>query len=144
MSQCLDRHTSVLQRLWAPAGVAALAACGCWAVWMAEPTTPGGPIPTCPTKLLFGIDCPGCGSMRMLYALLHGDLPAAARFNALALLAVVFLLWAFGAWTYGRLIGRQVWSWQHHRWSASVTLILITLWVVIRNIPIGPFRLLHV
>lgn len=78
--------------LGAPLMVAASATLMCAAIWVGDPTTPNGPLPVCPTKALLGIDCPGCGSLRMLYSLLHGDLLQAARFNALGLLAVVLLL----------------------------------------------------
>lgn len=98
----------------------------------------------CPTKALLGIDCPGCGSMRMLYSLMHGDLLAAARFNALGLAALVLLVWAYLAWTYGRLAGRRIRSWQHHRWSAAVTLSLVVAWFALRNIPFAPFSFLRV
>lgn len=40
--------------------------------------------PQCLFHRLTGLDCPGCGSQRMLHALLHGDLAAAWRHNALA------------------------------------------------------------
>jgi hypothetical protein len=43
----------------------------------------------------WGIDCPGCGALRMIYSLLHLDVAAAARFNALGLVAVTLLLWAY-------------------------------------------------
>lgn len=134
----------VLPRVGAPLGVAAAAAMACAVVWWADPTTAGGPIPVCPTKLLLGIDCPGCGSLRMLYSVLHGDLPAAAKFNALALAALVLLVWAYAAWLYGRVAGRRIWSWQRHRWAAPLTLLVVSVWSVVRNLPFGPFPALRV
>ena len=107
------RQPWVITQLGPPLGVALAAGLVCGAVWMGDPSTPGGPLPVCPTKALLGIDCPGCGSLRMVYSLLHGDLGGAARYNALALVAVALLAWAFGAWTYGRIVGRRVISWQH-------------------------------
>lgn len=41
-----------------PLLVAAGAVCGCAALAVADPTTPGGPTPVCPTKALLGITCP--------------------------------------------------------------------------------------
>ncbi len=131
-------------RWGAPVVVAASATVVCAAIWVGDPTTPHGPLPVCPTKALLGIDCPGCGTLRMLYSLMHGDLLAAARFNALGLAAVVLLLWAYGAWAYGRLTGRSIASWQHHRWAAAVTLALVSVWFVVRNIPFAPFTGLYV
>ncbi len=79
----------------------------------------------------------------MLYSLMHGDLLAAAKFNVVALLAVPLLVWAYGAWTYGRAVGRRVLSWQHYRWAAPVTLAVLVVWFVVRNIPVSPFTALH-
>ena len=121
-----------------------LAAVGCAVIWAADPTTPGGPLPVCPTKMLLGLDCPGCGSLRMIYSVLHADLAAAAAFNALGLVASVLLLWAYLAWGYGRLVGRSIWSWQRYRWSAPASLVLVSAWFVVRNIPVEPFSALHV
>jgi hypothetical protein len=131
-------------RLAAPIGVAAVAASGCAVVWFADPTVPGGILPICPTRALLGIACPGCGSLRMIYSLLHLDVAAAARYNALGLVAVLLLLWAFAAWTYGRIAGRKIRSWQHLRWSAPVALALTFAWFVVRNLGFGPFVALHV
>jgi Protein of unknown function (DUF2752) len=130
--------------LAAPLAVAAVAAGGCAVIWLANPTVPGGILPVCPTKLLLGIDCPGCGSLRMIYSLLHLDVAGAVRFNALGLVAVVLGLWAYAAWTYGRLAGRRVRSWQHLRWSAAVALVLILAWFVVRNLEFGPYVAPHV
>ncbi|HWF28509.1 MAG TPA: DUF2752 domain-containing protein [Mycobacterium sp.] len=130
--------------LGAPLMVAAGTTLVCAAIWVGDPTTPHGPLPVCPTKALLGIDCPGCGSLRMLYSLMHGNLVAAARFNALALVVIGLLVWAYVAWIYGRLAGRRIRSWQHYRWSAAVTLALALAWFVVRNIPFAPFTALYV
>lgn len=130
--------------LAAPLAVAGCATAVCTAIWLGDPTTPNGPLPVCPTKALLGIDCPGCGSLRMLYSLMHGNLQAAVGYNALGLVAVVLLVWAYLGWTYGRIVDRQIRSWQHHRWSAAVTLTLVVAWLAVRNIPFPPFNALHV
>ena len=85
--------------LAAPLAIAAAATGGCAVVWAANPTVPGGILPVCPTKALLGIDCPGCGSLRMIYSLLHLDFGAAVHYNALGMVAVLLLVWAFAAWT---------------------------------------------
>jgi hypothetical protein len=130
--------------LAAPLGVAAVAASGCVLVWLANPTVPGGILPVCPTKALFGIDCPGCGSLRMIYSLLHLDVVSAVRYNAVGMVAVLLLVWAFVAWTYSRVVGRRVISWQHLRWSAPAALAVTLAWFVVRNLGFGPFSALYV
>ncbi|EHB44683.1 hypothetical protein MycrhDRAFT_6702 [Mycolicibacterium rhodesiae JS60] len=133
-----------LARLGAPIVVGAMAACACAAVCIADPTTPGGVLPVCPTKALLGVDCPGCGTLRMIYSLLHGDLLAAVRFNALALVAFGLLAVAYGTWTYGRVTGRPITGWQHRRWAPVVALAVISAWFVVRNLPFAPFTALYV
>ncbi|MDH6197737.1 hypothetical protein M2272_004392 [Mycobacterium frederiksbergense] len=80
----------------------------------------------------------------MLYSLMHGDLVAAARFNAVGLLALGLLGWAYVAWTRGRVSGRQIRSWQHHRWSAVAALVVVLVWFVVRNLPFAPFDSMRV
>jgi hypothetical protein len=82
--------------------------------------------------------------MRMIYSLLHGDLVAAIRFNALALVAFGLLAVAYTTWTYGRFTGRQITGWQHHRWAPVVALVVVSAWFVARNLPFAPFTALHV
>lgn len=45
-------------------------------------------MPHCPSHMLTGYDCPGCGTLRALHALMHGDVAAAWNYNA----AVFFAL----------------------------------------------------
>ncbi|MCM1153627.1 MAG: DUF2752 domain-containing protein [Muribaculum sp.] len=75
-------------RLWAAGCIIALLAV-CYflfdpmqAAWM----------PKCPVKTFTGLDCPGCGSQRMIHALLHGDLAGAFRANAFLLLMIPYLI----------------------------------------------------
>lgn len=55
--------------------------------------------PKCFFRLFTGFDCPGCGSQRMLHALLHGDIAGAWNANAYLLCmgpVILLMLWASG------------------------------------------------
>jgi hypothetical protein len=123
--------------------VGALGVC-CAGVWLGDPTTPGGPLPVCPTKFLFGIDCPGCGGMRMAYSLMHGNVSAAVHYNAVAVVFVALFAWSGVAWTIGRLRGRTVRSWLHWRWTPITVGVVFAVWFVVRNLPFTPFSSLFV
>lgn len=50
--------------------------------------------PRCPFYAATHLLCPGCGSTRALYALLHGNFSAALHYNAMfTLLSPVLLFW---------------------------------------------------
>jgi hypothetical protein len=53
--------------------------------------------PVCQFHRLTGLNCPGCGGTRALFALLHGDVTAALRDNALAVCGLAAGA-ARGAW----------------------------------------------
>lgn len=44
--------------------------------------------PKCPFRMLTGLQCPGCGSQRAIHALLHLDIAAAFRYNALLVVSI--------------------------------------------------------
>ena len=57
-----------------------------------------GVFPDCPSRVFFGVDCPGCGGLRGTYSLLHGDIPSTINHNALLLgvypmLVALWFLW---------------------------------------------------
>ncbi|MGO8764888.1 MAG: DUF2752 domain-containing protein [Limisphaerales bacterium] len=56
-------------------------------VYSFNPSTHGF-YPTCLFHQLTGLNCPGCGATRSLYALLHGNLSIALRDNALFVLSL--------------------------------------------------------
>ncbi|MCA1005675.1 DUF2752 domain-containing protein [Rhodococcus hoagii] len=135
---------TALRRLASPAAVAAAAVTVCGVVVWADPTTPGGLVPVCPTKALLGIDCPLCGGSRMLYSLLHLDVPGALRYNAVGVVALVLVVASYLTWTWGRLRGRRIPEWHQRRWAPAVALAVTLVWFGIRNIPFAPFTSLRV
>ena len=62
----------------------------------------------CPFLLLTGQPCPGCGGLRAMNNLTHGDVVGALSSNAMAVV-LLFVMGAAGiVWFYQRLRGRPV------------------------------------
>lgn len=75
-----------------PALAAAVVVAAAALLYLYDPST-AGIYPRCPAKMLTGWDCPGCGSLRALHALLHGRVGDALQLNpalAVAIPAVAF------------------------------------------------------
>jgi hypothetical protein len=62
-----------------------------------DPNQPGH-YPTCPFLATTGWYCPGCGSLRAVHDLLHGDLAGALARNPMMVLALPYLLLAAVTW----------------------------------------------
>ena len=82
-------------------GVAAIAAT--LVVYRFDPSSHAF-FPRCVFHQVTGLQCPGCGATRALYALLHGDVARAFWFNPLFLLFLPVLI--LGGWS--ELRGRVV------------------------------------
>ena len=93
----------------------------CW--WM----------PKCPVHLLTGHQCPGCGTQRALFLLLHGDFAQAFKANALLFLLAPYLLTAGIAELYRSRLPR-LFKALMHPFSVLMILILIVIWTIMRNI----------
>lgn len=132
-----------IRSLAGPLCVAALGFATLSFVHFADPTTPGGIMPTCPSKLLFGVCCPGCGASRMVYSLTEGDLQVALHFNALAVLFIPLLVWSFIAWS-ARRLGYSWRSWEHWEYAPTMALGALCTWFLLRNLPFAPFAALWV
>jgi hypothetical protein len=94
--------------------------------------------PFCPVYALTGLYCPGCGSMRALHHLLHGDIAGALTFNPLLVIALPFLSYLFARETLPLLFGRRS---SYTLRPALIWLIIgaLILFTVLRNIPVYPF-----
>lgn len=95
--------------------------------------------PRCPFRLLTGWQCPGCGSTRACYELLHLHPIAAFKFNPLMVLTLPFIVYGFLGFTKSALTGRPqrrvfippiyLWAW----------LVLLIFFWIFRNTPWYPF-----
>lgn len=90
-------------------------------------------MPKCAFHSLTGLKCPGCGSQRMLHALLNGNLADAFAANAMLLLTLplilsLLLLEVFRT----RLPG--IYARIHTPATVIAATVLIVLWAVARNI----------
>ena len=147
-----NRLSRFVTRLYerTPRWVAPLAVATCFAgaaswVLISNPTDVGAADPpSCLVKLTTGLDCPGCGGTRAFYYLLHGNLPEAARYHAMAVFAAPFLVWLYLAWAIKSVTGRQIPVPRIGAKSISVFLGAWAVFMVIRNIPIAPFTSLYV
>jgi hypothetical protein len=95
-------------------------------VGAADPHRPGFLFPTCPFKLLTGLNCPGCGGLRMTHDVLHGDLSAAVTDNVFLLFGLPLLaVWLLVRWRLGaRLMPPLAWV---------MVGVAAVAWTVIRN-----------
>lgn len=87
--------------------------------------------PPCLFHWITGLHCPGCGSLRAVHCLLHGDLATAFAFNPLMVVAMPFAIWMLfnPAWVY-------------RTWLPWTAFSMLLAYGVARNIPFWPFWLL--
>lgn len=124
------------RRLVAPLAVGAAAVAGFVYVGAVDPNQPGH-YPLCPTQALTGLDCPGCGGLRCVHALVRGDVAAAADQNLLVLLALPLVVVGWGYWLL-RSLGRiSAVAWP--RWIVPAITTVLLAFSVVRNIPAVPF-----
>lgn len=104
--------------------------------YVVDPNSSGA-FPQCPFRAVTGLDCPGCGGLRCVHALLHGDVAAAADHNLLTLLllpltTLVLLRWVLVSWGMSLPEVRlpRVFAW-------ALPVAFFGFWVL-RNIPWEP------
>ncbi|PSJ27296.1 hypothetical protein B7P34_18355 [Streptosporangium nondiastaticum] len=124
------------RRIAAPLGVAGGLAAAAGYVAAVDPNRPGR-YPACPLLRCTGLYCPGCGGLRGLHALTHGDLPGALGANALAVAAYAAFAVFWCVWFTRALRGRGGVSLSpraRHWWGLGA---VVTLFTVLRNLPVG-------
>jgi hypothetical protein len=123
---------------WKAAGITALVL-ACLAILFLHDPAGSTLYPRCPFHTLTGFHCPGCGTLRALHQLLHGNLAAAFGLNPLGVLLFPFLGYGLLCTIVRRANGRRlptvfipaVWIW--------VLLGVILAFWVLRNVPFYPF-----
>jgi hypothetical protein len=94
--------------------------------------------PVCQFHQLTGLDCPGCGMTRALYALLHGDLLTALHDNALFITLIFAAAVRSGGFALNKIRGRRngVFFPAKFLW---LLLVLSLVFTVLRNLPAFAF-----
>ncbi|MFJ3230336.1 DUF2752 domain-containing protein [Streptomyces sp. NPDC086787] len=118
-----------------PAAILAVVAGAFAYVGAVDPNEPGH-YPVCPLFRFAGLYCPGCGGLRSAHAFVHGDLAAAFRDNAMAVLgylgfAVVWTLWVLAV---VRRRPLRLVPGPAYLWGAGA---LVAVFTVVRNLPFG-------
>jgi len=123
------------------AGVAASGLAGGIVLRLFDPAT-SGIFPPCPFHYLTGLYCPGCGSLRAIHQLLHGNLEAAWAMNPLTVLLLPFVGSALAAEAIVQIRGRRLTRWILPAFWIQVLCGIIVVFGVVRNLPLYPFNLL--
>ena len=116
-----------------PLGVAAAALVGTGYVAAVDPNA-AGHYPTCPFLAITGWYCPGCGSLRAIHALAHGDLMTALARNPFAVVALGYVVVAWVLWFERTATGRPR-RWLAPAWVLYSVLGAILMFWVLRNVP---------
>lgn len=130
------RHRRLIGPLAAIGGLAAATAF----IALVDPNEPGH-YPGCPTKMLAGLDCPGCGGLRATHDLAHGNIAGAFDHNALFVVMVPLIVF---------FLGRNVWqAWtgaaskplppRVTRWLFVAFTGAILVFTIVRNTPFAGF-----
>ncbi|EFQ84299.1 hypothetical protein HMPREF0063_11015 [Aeromicrobium marinum DSM 15272] len=91
----------------------------------------------CPFLLLTGLPCPGCGGMRAVNDLTHGDVVGALGSNAMAVALVAFLAISWLVWTARRARGHDVPLVPVRPRGATVAFVVVLAFGVFRLTPWG-------
>ncbi len=118
-----------------------LAAIGVGAVYFVDPRVAGN-YPPCPFLYLTGCYCPGCGSLRAVHRLLHGDLPGAFGYNPLTVVVLPFLAVAVGDRVARFWVKAWLPTWVMPPQIAWGVLVAIIAFWALRNLPVHPFVML--
>jgi hypothetical protein len=98
-----------------------------------------GLYPPSPFRVLTGLYCPGCGTLRGLHHLLHGRLLAALDLNPLMVISIPWLLYAYLAYCLPVVTGRRIYQlFIPSAWIWGFLKVVLGYWVL-RNIPVFPF-----
>jgi hypothetical protein len=106
-----------------------------------DPAT-SGVFPPCPLRYLTGWYCPGCGSLRAIHQLLHGNLRTAWAMNPLTVALSPFLTYGFASFALFQIRGHGLpQPFLRAVWIRALCAAII-LFGIARNLSLYPFDLL--
>jgi hypothetical protein len=106
-----------------------------------DPAT-SGVFPPCPFRYLTGWYCPGCGSLRAIHQLLHGNLRTAWAMNPLAIVLLPFLAYGLASHALFELRGKWLPAPFLPASYIRALCLAVVLFGIARNLPLHPLSLL--
>ena len=88
--------------------------------------------PKCPFFILTNLQCPGCGSQRAIYNLIHGNIANAFSYNALLVISIPFVVLLVVA----EILKKRYSCFYENLHSSKVILsclIIVISWWILRN-----------
>lgn len=144
MSCCALRETrspgSIAYRIGS-VGILAAVPAFCVVLYLFDPARGGYPL--CLFKLWTGLDCPGCGTLRALHQLLHGNLGRALDHNVLTVAALPLAAYAIASAVMILVRGRGLPQILRSPVTGWVLVGVIMGFWLIRNIPVYPLTVLR-
>lgn len=108
-----------------------------------NPSDQSEPFISCPSKTLLGLNCPGCGSQRLIHNLLHLNFGEAFRYNPLLFILSPFVLYILGTMVSNLFFGTKIrMKILYQNWFVYLLFGTIILYGILRNLPWYPFTLL--
>ncbi|MXV38272.1 DUF2752 domain-containing protein [Flavobacteriaceae bacterium Ap0902] len=105
-----------------------------------DPSVENSFFPACTFKESTGLDCVGCGNQRAVHALFHGNILEAIDYNAFFVFFLPFLIFyiifALRQFIFG-LPAPNVWIYKSK--FGILLIIIIVIFLVLRNLPFEPF-----
>ena len=121
--------------LRAPVAAAGAALAATTYVGLVDPNQ-SGHYPTCPFLFITGYYCPGCGSLRAVHALTHGDVGAAVGLNVLTVVGIVLAAAIWGRWVLRSWRG-QARTRVAPAWTLYLAIGVIVVFWIVRNLTVG-------
>ena len=108
-----------------------------------DPSDKSEPFISCPSKTLLGLNCPGCGSQRLIHNLFHLNFGEAFRYNPLLFILSPFVLYILGTMVSNLFFGTKIRvKILYQNWFVYLLFGTIILYGILRNLPWYPFTLL--
>jgi hypothetical protein len=119
-----------------------MAALPCLVLVYARNPEEQGFYPPCLFYALTGLHCPGCGTLRGLHQLMHGNLIAAFGYNPYSMLALPIIGYAFLCALLLTTFGKRLPTVFIHPAAIWGLLVAVIAFWMLRNLPLYPFTVL--
>ena len=119
-----------------------LAMLPCLALLYARNPEEQGFFPPCPFFAVTGLHCPGCGTLRGMHQLLHGNLLAAFGYNPFSMLMLPIIGYAFVSALLAATWDRRLPTVFVHPALIWGLLGAVAAFWALRNVPLFPFTVL--